>query len=392
MEIDRLLNTVASRLPQSLNLSNRDHHLRIERESSFLLDQAQTSLRCLRIKERLINFERSDILPLTLVVNRALSRAIVKELNKPVQVTWVVPVYKERKRLAANGAPLNGEDFVHWKHQQLKWLFLDTPVKWRIVFVDDYCPEHSGAFIEAFCKTEGLSNVKVIFQDSHKFNLQRMIQSNKTLQGKGAAVRAGLSYALTLCEDESHLIGYTDADLSNDLAQTGLLISHLINGEIGAFGNRYIKGSMIDPFGVSAVSPKDIDTFLYKRLLIIKILFPHLSSLTDIGIGLKLFKANAIASIISTLEENGFAFDIEIIARLFFNSSLAVAQLPIYWCDSPTESKSTGEEVKLQIMSGIGSVWSRLHSNDVCKNSKHVLLAQALKNKDTNLVEELIHI
>src|SRR5512146_1008890 len=188
------------------------------------------------------------------------------KLTSPVHMTVVWAMYGETGRMVPRAAHPHGEDFLRVKVRQLDWLTGALPgVTWSIIACDDGCPDKPSsadlmteiAADEGYPK-EGHRSVTVLrlaeliagdISISPAFDrLASTDQSRKggsITPGLAAAVRTG---PLLSSAAGRHVICYTDADLSANLAQLGSLVAPVAADDMlaGALGQRYgIEGAVL---------------------------------------------------------------------------------------------------------------------------------------------------
>ena len=196
----------------------------------------------------------------------ARSRRSLGELTGPVHLTVAWAMYGETGRMVPRAAHPHGEDFVRAKVGQLDWLTGGLPgVTWSIIACDDGCPDRpsSADLMTDIAAAEGYPgnghrSVRVL-------RLAELIggglpispafdQLSSTEQSrKGGSILAGLATAVRTDPAPAngarrHVVCYTDADLSANLAQLGSLAARVAAGDkvAGALGQRYgIKGAVL---------------------------------------------------------------------------------------------------------------------------------------------------
>lgn len=143
---------------------------------------------------------------------------------------------------------------------------------------------------------------------------------NCAVQGKGAAVRAGVRHA------SAPYVAYLDADGSTppEALLTGLaLLEHGWDAVVGsrrAFGGSYAVpqsplrrlGSRVFHVAAASVVP----------------------GVRDTQCGLKLFRTAAVRPLLEASHVDGWAFDVELLARVRA-AGLRAMELPVSWSDSP---------------------------------------------------------
>src|ERR1700689_4873095 len=176
----------------------------------------------------------------------ARSRRRLAQLAGPIHLTVVWAMYGETGRMVPRAAHPHGEDFVRAKVRQLDWLTGGLPgVTWSIIAVDDGCPDRpsSADLMTDIAAAEGypdeghrsvrvLRLAEVIGGDiSISPAFDRLTSTGHAR--KGGSILAGMAAPVTTGaagEDGAgrHLVCYTDADLSANLAQLGSLAAPLV--------------------------------------------------------------------------------------------------------------------------------------------------------------------
>jgi hypothetical protein len=235
----------------------------------------------------------------------------------------------------------HGEDFVRTKVRQLDWLTGGLPgVTWSIIACDDGCPERPSsadlmtdiASAEGY-PAEGHRSVTVLrlaeviaggIPISPAFDrLTSTEQSRKggsILAGMAAAVRTGPPRG----SGGRHVVCYTDADLSANLAQLGSLAAPVVAGDkvAGALGQRYgIEGAVLirpdgpvtEPQSTGGKPDKIIVLF---RHFVRATLIPALAHVLDTQAGFKAFDAAALSPAIGQMTSFNETFDVELLIHL----------------------------------------------------------------------------
>jgi hypothetical protein len=230
---------------------------------------------------------------------------------------------------------------VRTKVRQLDWLTGGLPgVTWSIIACDDGCPDRpsSADLMTAIAAAEGyprqghrsvtvLRLADVIADDvsiSPAFDrLTSTDQSRKggsILAGLAAAVRTGPARA----NGGRHVVCYTDADLSANLAQLGSLAAPVAAGDkvVGALGQRYgIDGAVLvrpdgpvtEPHSTGDKPDKIIILF---RHFVRALLIPPLAHVLDTQAGFKLFDSAALGPAIGQMASFNETFDVELLIHL----------------------------------------------------------------------------
>jgi hypothetical protein len=283
----------------------------------------------------------------------ARSRQRLAALAGPVHLTVVWAMYGETGRMVPRSQHPHGEDFVRAKVGQLDWLSGGLPgVTWSIIACDDGCPDQppSGDLMTDIAAAEGYPtdghrSVSVIrladliggrTHISPAFDaLTSTDQSRKggsILAGMDAALKAGPAPA---DGPSRHVVCYTDADLSANLAQLGSLASPIVSGDqvAAALGQRYgIEGAVLvkadgpvtEPHSTGDKPDKIIVLF---RHFVRALLIPPLAPVLDTQAGFKAFDAAALAPAIGQMASFNETFDVELlihVAQRYGPGALAV--------------------------------------------------------------------
>src|SRR5580704_7931149 len=194
----------------------------------------------------------------------ARSRRRLGELTGPIHLTVVWAMYGETGRMVPRAEHPHGEDFVRTKVRQLGWLTGGLPgVTWSVIACDDGCPDRpsSADLMTDIAEAEGypsnghrsvtvLRLAEVIESDiSISPAFDRLTSTDQSR--KGGSILAGLAAAIDPARADGtgrHVVCYTDADLSANLAQLGSLAAPVVAGDkvAGALGQRYgIEGAVL---------------------------------------------------------------------------------------------------------------------------------------------------
>ncbi len=204
------------------------------------------------------------------------------------RLTLVVPMFNEEARIERSLLALEeaGLDGI------------------RLVLVDDGSSDRTAAVAEACISRLGLPDASV---------LRLAVNS-----GKGAAVRAGV------LASTSPYVGFVDADLSLDPLEIRRALNrlHLTRGDI-VVGER-----LVDP----AVQPRlrRVASVVFRRIT--EMLAP--TGVRDPQCALKFFRSDVATAVFSSLETDGFAFDVEVLLRAR-QAGYAVDEMAIRWTHQP---------------------------------------------------------
>jgi hypothetical protein len=146
---------------------------------------------------------------------------------------------------------------------------------------------------------------------------------------KGGSILAGLAAAIRARPADAngagrHVVCYTDADLSANLAQLGSLAAPIVAGEhvAGALGQRYgidgavlvrADGPLTEPHSTGDKPDKIIILF---RHFVRALLIPSLAHVLDTQAGFKAFDAAALAPAIRQMASFNESFDVELLIHL----------------------------------------------------------------------------
>ena len=271
----------------------------------------------------------------------ARSRRRLGELIGPIHLTVVWAMYGETGRMVPRAVHPHGEDFVRAKVHQLDWLTGGLPgVTWSIIACDDGCPDRpsSADLMTEIAAAEGYP------REGHRsvtvLRLAELIESGipvspafdrltSTEQSrKGGSILAGLAAAIGHPARANgagrHVVCYTDADLSANLAQLGSLAVPVVAGDevIGALGQRYgIEGAVLvradgpvtEPHSTGDKPDKIIILF---RHFVRALLIPPLAQVLDTQAGFKAFDGAALGPAIRQMTSFNETFDVELLIHL----------------------------------------------------------------------------
>ncbi len=269
------------------------------------------------------------------------SRRRLEAAPGPAHLTVVWAMYGETGRMARRSEHDHGEDFVRAKVAQLDWLFdgLDPDKTWSIIACDDGCPDRPSSaeamraiIAEENYPRDGHRAVNVIELSEV---LSRKTAFHPVLDGlesaddsrKGGSIVAAMATAVKggarlemLERGGTHVVAYTDADLSANIAQLGLLASPILERRARAcLGQRYgvpgavlVKpdGPMSEPESTGSKPDKIIILF---RHFVRAMLIPGLSHVIDTQAGFKAFDAQALEAVLPKMQSFNESFDVELL-------------------------------------------------------------------------------
>ncbi|MBU4333270.1 MAG: hypothetical protein KKD07_02390, partial [Candidatus Omnitrophica bacterium] len=259
-------------------------------------------------------------------------------IEVPMNVAFVVGMYNEQRRLLpkTDENPF-GEDALRRKVEQLQELHqINQRFNWQLLLVDDGTPSMASAECarRLWEKIQGeYAEIKDILGFSQIQVVADITPDIKKKLGsqKGYAVRYGMQMALDQMSDR--YIGYTEADLSTDLRQTGLLVYPFIGrAEIGAaIGSRRAPGAFVENVPLEG----QITSILF-NLYVRSVLGP-IRKVRDTQRGFKLFRPEVLSAILPEAKDGTFSFDTELLllTRL---AGYEIAEVGIHWRDSTEAS------------------------------------------------------
>ncbi|NNE66390.1 MAG: hypothetical protein HKN33_07465 [Pyrinomonadaceae bacterium] len=332
-----------------------------------------------------VEINRSIPLFTQLSIKLARSKAAVRLIQKPVRVSVVFAMYKEHTRMLRPDEHPHGEDFLLRKIAQLHWLFDDTPVEWRLIAVDDGCPEGSGLLAQKILKERAPDEpITVLFlKDALAEELEVVSPMTMVSESqKGGSIIFGMWHA-AVRHPKNHLVVFTDADLSVDLGQTGLLVDGILrNNKNAAIASRRQPESAVVKTGHRNTRGK-LFIYLWKGLL------GPLRYITDTQCGFKAFRAEQLLENIETIAEKGFAFDLELLLVTELGRSQSIEKVPIAWIDSEAASTTTDLEPYLSMLRSAVAMYRKYLPQDPKSNSIAQLIEDMTESDWTYLSEHI---
>src|SRR5579863_1472953 len=270
----------------------------------------------------------------------ARSRRRLGELTGPVDLTVVWAMYGETGRMVPRSVHPHGEDFVRAKVRQLDWLTGGLPgVTWSIIACDDGCPDRpsSADLMTDIAAAEGypskghrsvtvLRLAEVIEGDvSISPAFDRLTSTDQSR--KGGSILAGLAAAIDPARANGvgrHVVCYTDADLSANLAQLGSLAAPVVAGDkvVAVLGQRYgIDGAVLVRADGPVTEPRSTGDKPDKIIVLFRhfvraLLIPSLAHVLDTQAGFKAFDAAALGPVIGQMTSFNETFDVELLIHL----------------------------------------------------------------------------
>ena len=267
-------------------------------------------------------------------------------------------MYGETGRMVPRAEHPHGEDFVRAKVGQLDWLTGGLPgVTWSIIACDDGCPDRpsSADLMSSIAAAEGypaaghrsvtvLRLAEVIEGDTSISPAFDRLTSTEQSR-KGGSILAGLAAAIDPARADGtgrHVVCYTDADLSANLAQLGSLAAPVVADQevAGALGQRYgidgavlvrADGPVTEPHSTGDKPDKIIILF---RHFVRAMLIPSLAHVLDTQAGFKAFDGAALGPVIRQMTSFNETFDVELLIHLAQHyGSQALAVEPIVFTE-----------------------------------------------------------
>ena len=332
--------------PASLDLTDKNQAFQTFELADLLLDLYLSENELTGLENRVVAEPQKYPTILHLAVKLALSKTQLNALTTQIHLTVVVPLFKEHNRIKSREVHPAGEDFIRRKVAELNWLYgSKTDDTFDLIFVDDGCPEESGLIASNIIAKEGYDNVRVLFLEhaiASGLPIAKGLKSTEDSQ-KGGAIQYGLWEAIHQPRKQTELIVlYTDADLSTNIGQAGLLIKRLSNNKtMCALGSRYDPGGIYcTPEGAQGLSDNDKLRLIFRNYVRAELL-PQLGPGVDTQCGFKAIKAEVLADTLEKMVDKSFSFDMELLLLITLNydqGGRTIAQAPIVWIESNAES------------------------------------------------------
>lgn len=375
---------ILDRLPVYVDLTSSLQLEQIDKAVDELLATGLTDEELEQQEQELLGAEGPlPIFPL-LVLKVARSKAIVTAHQGDVDLAVVLAMYKEHNRIRRNEEHPHGEDFLRRKVAQLETLLGDRPnFRWRLVLVDDGCPEGSGRIAEEIVESEHLwDKVEVRFlKDAlRRGETPTLGLSSPDESQKGGAIIHGLWHSAKEEGSGDQIVVYTDADLSTHLGQLGTLIEPILDRQSDvAIGSRREPNSVVVKKGIRNDRGK-LFIYLWKRMV------PVLGDVIDTQCGFKAFRRETLLDILDDLLEYRFAFDIELLMRASLRPGSTIRKVPIAWIDSEEASTTTDLQPYLPMLKAIAGMYRAYLPSDPGREE----FASFIERLDEDRFERLI--
>jgi hypothetical protein len=389
-------------LRQLLHLSSTTHELdlRTAESQSVVEDLASNLLQAFPSRVRLIAFHEAlveagmRVSPIVLLAAKnALSRSALLELEEPAHLSVVVAMFKEHNRMLTQAEHPNGEDFIRVKAAQMQWLTAGTKATWSLHFIDDGCPQGSGARAQELISSLRIENSSVSYLEEgiRTGDPAASNMADTAASQKGGSILYGIALAARIKRPEQHVIVYTDADLSTDLRQSGNLAEEILRGNVwAAAATRHATGARfyVGPSGSrSGPATKGFTTF---RGQVRDLLLPTLRGVSDTQAGFKALDANIAEDLAATVHEKGFPFDVEVLLRLKLLHPKGFVSVPIVWGDSPEETTTGSLASHTNQLKGAARMYQRYAEQMGNRTPENDQLAALILAIDQRLYESAV--
>jgi glycosyltransferase involved in cell wall biosynthesis len=229
----------------------------------------------------------------------------------PALLELVVPAYNEEDRLPAGLAALCAK-------------LATSHIRARVIVVDNASTDATPAIVRDWPEAP----VPV-----------RLVHCPR--RGKGAAVRTGL-LATT-----APFVGFCDVDMATDLSALDPAMALLGLGYPAVIGSRADSRSVVEArHSVLRRVGATVFRGLARQIV---------GDIGDTQCGFKLFRGAEARQVAELLRCDGFAFDVEMLAR-FRERGLAVREIPVHWRDVPGSTFSCLRH-SLGIFAEMGAIW-----------------------------------
>jgi hypothetical protein len=236
------------------------------------------------------------------------SKLLLDEIASQTALDVVVQfaMWGEARRLRPRGdANPRGEDALAVKLDQLDWLLHGTSVTWTLVAIDDGCPDDSAGVAEQMADAHRLGDHVDVLRLA-----EALPAGDGPLAGlpdtsasrKGGAQIYGAQHAL---DEGADAVVYTDADVSVDLGQLGLLLSPFPGGAEVVIGDRKHPDAVLRK--AEARWGPGIVVLRHMQRMVGRALFSR--GLRDTQAAFKLYGRNALVDILAAPSTYGFSFD-----------------------------------------------------------------------------------
>ncbi len=278
------------------------------------------------------------------------SRRIIRDLDAPLTISLINPVYKETGRIRRRAEHPHGEDSIRYKLKVLRELeSLNPHLSARFVVVDDECPDRSGELAEqilrefadeyAACKYRTLYLGKAIDERdpdvppglTHKDGTNRSV--------KGGALLFGMRKAVDDPVEGRHILVDNDADLSIHPAQLGILVQAILQGKSQAVAGSRRETDSVALIGASRNTRGQFFIQIWQHFL------PQLArEISDTNRAFKAYTADALRQILYDIRAYTFPYQIELL-QACITAGVPLSRRGIAYVDSEAASTQQGANI-----------------------------------------------
>lgn len=299
----------------------------------------------------------SEALAFRIMLKFIKSKNVIQNLNVPVTLTLINPVYKETGRMQRREQHPHGENSLRTKIACLQFFESINPLFiGRIFVVDDGCPDGSGEMAESIITEYPGSPHKVFFLEkaitendvdlppgiTHKNGPNRSV--------KGGAALFGMKKALKVPADGIHIVVDNDADLSVHPMQLGLLIQDIVDGKA-----KVVAGSRREEDSVSLIGGNRNQ----RGTLFIQIwqhLLPQLAhKIIDTNRAFKAFESSVLEKILPSIKIYTFPYQIELL-QACISMEIPLIKKGIAYIDSEAASTQNGSNITETYLNQINQI------------------------------------
>ncbi|MBT8397890.1 MAG: glycosyltransferase [Gemmatimonadetes bacterium] len=374
-------------LPPEVDLKDPEQLAWIDRTVDQVLSRCGSSEELGALESGLLGQQGPMPVFALLVLKLAKSRLAIRDIRDDVTLSVVLAMYKEHNRIRRNDEHPHGEDFLRRKVGQLEGLLGGRPnFHWRLIVVDDGCPEGSGRIAQEIVDGDGLGErAEVCFLDEgiRKGTPPVRALSSTDDSQKGGSIIYGMWEAAQREARGKHIVIYTDADLSTHLGQVGLLIEPILKEGRGvAIGSRREPDSVVVKKGTRNDRGK-LFIYLWKRMV------PVLGDVIDTQCGFKAFTSDTLDQILDDLLEYRFAFDIELLLKSALQGEGNIAKVPLAWIDSEEASTTTDLQPYLPMLRSIAAMYRAYLPEDPTREEFASFIEELDESGFARLVENI---
>ncbi len=278
------------------------------------------------------------------------SRRILRDIQTPVTITLLNPIYKETTRMQPRSQHPHGEDSIRYKIKVLRQLeALNENFTARFVVIDDECPDNSGQMaaqilqeygedyesgkytVLFLCEAIARSDPDLPPTLTHKNGANRSV--------KGGAVLYGMRKFIHDDVDGLHVLIDNDADLSIHPAQIGFLIQDILAGKAQVVAGSRREDDAVALIGGSRNTRGKLFIQIWQHLL------PSLAQkIIDTNRAFKAFEAEALKTFLNDIQIYTFPYQIEIL-QAAISKHVPLTKCGIAYVDSEAASTQQGENI-----------------------------------------------